>query len=323
MSSVWHEPVSSRRYRGIASVFTRLTGPPEALNTRNVGIEVLGPLTIDGDALDLSRRDRVVVGALAACRGEPVSMDQFADALWGDGPPASWRKLVQGCVMRLRKLLGPTRSRPPVVGTGSSSPARMSTRSGSTGCWRGRAICSPGASPNTPGTSQRRRSPLARAGTRRRPRVGPRPDRGRASRRTAPRRPGGSGRSRGSVRSAGDGPRRPQALVRAQPLRETAGPARPRPVPVGPAIGRLATLRQVRGVLAEEPVWIPVRTWSPWSRRSWRRTRRWSGARRSPSRRPPAPISGCCPTRSTTPTGSSGGRSSWTNACGGSARTGR
>ena len=78
-----------------------------ALNTRNVGIEVLGPLTIDGDALDLSRRDRVVVGALAACRGEPVSMDQLAEALWGEQPPASWRKLVQGCVMRLRKLLGP------------------------------------------------------------------------------------------------------------------------------------------------------------------------------------------------------------------------
>ena len=72
-----------------------------------MGIEVLGPLTFDGDALDLSRRDRIVVEALAACRGEPVSMDQFADALWGDGPPTSWRKLVQGCVMRLRKLLGP------------------------------------------------------------------------------------------------------------------------------------------------------------------------------------------------------------------------
>ena len=72
-----------------------------------MGIEVLGPLTFDGDALDLSRRDRIVVEALAACRGEPVSMDQFADALWGDMPPTSWRKLVQGCVMRLRKLLGP------------------------------------------------------------------------------------------------------------------------------------------------------------------------------------------------------------------------
>jgi WD40 repeat protein/DNA-binding SARP family transcriptional activator len=38
--------------------------------------------------------------------GDPVSADRLADLLWGDGLPASWPKLVQGCVVRLRKQLG-------------------------------------------------------------------------------------------------------------------------------------------------------------------------------------------------------------------------
>jgi WD40 repeat protein/DNA-binding SARP family transcriptional activator len=72
-----------------------------------MGIQVLGPLSIDGATRDLSRRDRVVMAALAANRGEPVSADALADALWGDEPPPSAAKVVQGCVSRLRKILGP------------------------------------------------------------------------------------------------------------------------------------------------------------------------------------------------------------------------
>ena len=34
------------------------------------------------------------------------SRDALADALWGDFPPSSASKVVQGCVVRLRKLLG-------------------------------------------------------------------------------------------------------------------------------------------------------------------------------------------------------------------------
>lgn len=33
-------------------------------------------------------------------------LDEIADALWGDNPPASYRKIVQGCVVRLRRELG-------------------------------------------------------------------------------------------------------------------------------------------------------------------------------------------------------------------------
>jgi WD40 repeat protein/DNA-binding SARP family transcriptional activator len=40
--------------------------------------------------------------------GRPVSAEQLADALWGEQVPPSWAKVVQGCVMRLRRTLGPT-----------------------------------------------------------------------------------------------------------------------------------------------------------------------------------------------------------------------
>ncbi|TCC02733.1 AfsR/SARP family transcriptional regulator [Kribbella soli] len=38
--------------------------------------------------------------------GDVVSADVLADVLWGDELPASWTKIVQGCVVRLRKALG-------------------------------------------------------------------------------------------------------------------------------------------------------------------------------------------------------------------------
>lgn len=71
-----------------------------------MGIAVLGPLLVDGGNIGLGPRDRVVLAALAVARGQVLSAEQLADALWGDGPPASWNKIVQGCVVRLRKSLG-------------------------------------------------------------------------------------------------------------------------------------------------------------------------------------------------------------------------
>lgn len=70
-----------------------------------VDITVLGPLTVAGSG-HLSPRDRVVLAALAVRAGQPVSTDRLADALWHDTPPASAAKVVQGCVVRLRKVLG-------------------------------------------------------------------------------------------------------------------------------------------------------------------------------------------------------------------------
>jgi WD40 repeat protein/DNA-binding SARP family transcriptional activator/energy-coupling factor transporter ATP-binding protein EcfA2 len=70
-----------------------------------VGIGVLGPLTVDQNGA-LSPRDRVVLSALVVRHGTATSAEQLADALWGDQPPASWHKVVPGCVNRLRKVLG-------------------------------------------------------------------------------------------------------------------------------------------------------------------------------------------------------------------------
>jgi len=69
-----------------------------------MGIGVLGPLTVEGSGATINRRDRAVLQALVTSHGEVLSADQLADAVWGDEPPASWRKNLQGWVT--------TRSRP-------------------------------------------------------------------------------------------------------------------------------------------------------------------------------------------------------------------
>ena len=70
-----------------------------------MAVSLLGPLQVDGVA-QLSPRDRVVLSALVVRGGRVVSAEQLADALWGEQPPASWVKVVQGCVARLRRALG-------------------------------------------------------------------------------------------------------------------------------------------------------------------------------------------------------------------------
>lgn len=73
-----------------------------------MGIAVLGPVVVD-EVGGLQRRDRVVLEVLVVNAGAVVSSEVLADALWGDALPASWSKVVQGCIVRLRKGLGPRR----------------------------------------------------------------------------------------------------------------------------------------------------------------------------------------------------------------------
>ena len=68
---------------------------------------MLGPLSCDVDAT-FGRRDRAVLTALAMCVGRAVTADQLADAVWGAAPPATAHKALQGCMVRLRRALGPT-----------------------------------------------------------------------------------------------------------------------------------------------------------------------------------------------------------------------
>ena len=76
------------------------------VDSRTMGIAVLGPLEVDGTRDGLAPRDRVVLSALVVRAGDPISTDALADALWGDDLPASWAKVVHGCIARLRKRLG-------------------------------------------------------------------------------------------------------------------------------------------------------------------------------------------------------------------------
>lgn len=70
-------------------------------------ITVLGPVSVGDDGAALAPRDRVVLSALVSRRGRTVASDTLVEALWGDVPPASSAKVVQGCIARLRRRLGP------------------------------------------------------------------------------------------------------------------------------------------------------------------------------------------------------------------------
>ena len=71
-----------------------------------MGIAVLGPVVVDGEAGRLGPRDRIVLAALASRPREVLTPDQLAEALWGDDLPGTWSKVIQGCVVRLGKVLG-------------------------------------------------------------------------------------------------------------------------------------------------------------------------------------------------------------------------
>ena len=71
------------------------------------GVEVglLGPLEVagpDGQVRIGGAKERSVLALLALRSGEVVSRDALVDALWGDDPPATAVKTLQGHVARRR-----------------------------------------------------------------------------------------------------------------------------------------------------------------------------------------------------------------------------
>ncbi len=74
-------------------------------------LRVLGPVevVVDGRSIALPAMQRRLLAALVVAHGRVRSLDELADALWGDAPPASARKLLQLYVSQLRKVL-PRRS---------------------------------------------------------------------------------------------------------------------------------------------------------------------------------------------------------------------
>jgi YVTN family beta-propeller protein len=70
---------------------------------------VLGSLEVvdhDGPVALGAPKQRTLLAVLLLHRGEPVSSDRLIDEIWGEQPPASANKIVQGYVSNLRKVLG-------------------------------------------------------------------------------------------------------------------------------------------------------------------------------------------------------------------------
>jgi DNA-binding SARP family transcriptional activator/DNA polymerase III delta prime subunit len=70
---------------------------------------VLGPLQVVDDARPVpipSAKQRMLLACLLLRAGELVTVDDLAEAIWGDALPADPRRVVQTYVTRLRKLLG-------------------------------------------------------------------------------------------------------------------------------------------------------------------------------------------------------------------------
>ncbi len=51
-------------------------------------------------------QQRLVLAMLIAADGDAVSTDRLVDALWGDDPPPTARKTIQGYIHHLRASIG-------------------------------------------------------------------------------------------------------------------------------------------------------------------------------------------------------------------------
>lgn len=71
---------------------------------------VCGPLSVrrNGRRVEIPQaKHRVVLAALLLRLGRPVTAEELIQCLWGDRPPLTARKTLQGYIARLRKTLGP------------------------------------------------------------------------------------------------------------------------------------------------------------------------------------------------------------------------
>lgn len=100
-----------------STVERRAVDTPQATgHCERMRVSVLGAAEIDGGVAPLAPRDRVVLAVLALRRGVAVRAETLTDALWGEEPPESATKVVQGCIVRLRRALGTTTIRTTAAG---------------------------------------------------------------------------------------------------------------------------------------------------------------------------------------------------------------
>ena len=100
-------PGSSRCRERYQPGIRAIDGTRGQAHTQAMRVRLLGPVEVDSANGQPGPRDRLVLDALAVRHGQPITAEGLADALWPQGRPASWAKVVQGCVSRLRAALGP------------------------------------------------------------------------------------------------------------------------------------------------------------------------------------------------------------------------
>src|SRR3954468_4630578 len=91
-------------------------------------LRVLGPVEAsNGDqAVAIGAgKPRAVLAMLALSEGTPISADQLIDGLWGETPPASAPKMVQGYVSHLRKAFAAAGNGAEIVTRGRSYELRL------------------------------------------------------------------------------------------------------------------------------------------------------------------------------------------------------
>ena len=74
-----------------------------------LAFRILGPFeVVDGERRVVlgGPKQRALLAIFLLCRGEAVSSDRLIDQLWGERPPATAAKTLQGYVSHLRKALG-------------------------------------------------------------------------------------------------------------------------------------------------------------------------------------------------------------------------
>src|SRR5436309_12529303 len=95
------------------------------LERATIGFRVLGPLEVSrgGRPLSIAGKPGALLVLLLVHANEVVSTDRLIDGLWGERPPKSAAKLLQGYVSDLRRALADGRE-----GEDDAGDARLLTR---------------------------------------------------------------------------------------------------------------------------------------------------------------------------------------------------
>ena len=91
-----------------------------------LAVAILGPLRVTnaGGSVALGgRQQRAILARLTVAGAGGVSLEQFADMLWGERPPGGYATTIQTYISHLRKLLEPNQTA--ALPAASSSPTTV------------------------------------------------------------------------------------------------------------------------------------------------------------------------------------------------------